>query len=121
MTLIEAMAASVPIVSTAVGGIAEIVRNGREGVLIDGIPSFVDVGERGASEYVSQFALALKRVVAAPDWARQLAANARKRAEHEFALDRICRQYLALYEAIVPAPRPMLVATRVPLKAPDGH
>jgi glycosyltransferase involved in cell wall biosynthesis len=121
MTLIEAMAASVPIVSTAVGGIAEIVRNGREGVLIDGIPPFVDVGELEASEYVSQFALALKRVVAAPDWARQLAANARKRAEHEFALDRICRQYLALYEAIVPAPRPMLVATRVPLKAPDGH
>ena len=42
-TLLEAMAASVPVVATKVGGIPEIIEDGREGILLPAPPTAVDV------------------------------------------------------------------------------
>jgi glycosyltransferase involved in cell wall biosynthesis len=65
MTLIEAMAASVPIVSTAVGGVPEIVRDGVEGLLVSGTPPDLSRGDR-ENEYVDRFAAALIRALTDP-------------------------------------------------------
>jgi L-malate glycosyltransferase len=106
MALIEAMAASVPIVSTGVGGIPEMVADGREALLVAGIPpSFDDVEDLEASAYVRRFATALKRLLGQPDVSSELARHALDRARRQFSLDGICRQYRALYESVVPAPR----------------
>jgi glycosyltransferase involved in cell wall biosynthesis len=44
--LLEAAAAGVPVIATAVGGIPEIIENGRTGFLIDAPPSPVELAER---------------------------------------------------------------------------
>ena len=66
VVLLEAMGAGVPIVATSVGGIPELVEDGREGLL-------VDAGD------VNQFAEALDRVLTDHDLRERLGANGRHR------------------------------------------
>jgi glycosyltransferase involved in cell wall biosynthesis len=65
--LIEAMAAGLPVVASAVGGIPEVVRHGETGLLVP--PDDVDA-----------LAAALDRLVGDPDLRSRLAAGARARA-----------------------------------------
>jgi glycosyltransferase involved in cell wall biosynthesis len=98
MTLIEAAAASVPIVSTAVGGVVEVVRHGREAILLPGPPPPLGEPEGLASaEYPGLFADALRQMLGDPGRAAALAAAARLRAQQCFSLDVVCDRYLALY------------------------
>lgn len=73
--LLEALAAGVPVVSTPIGGVEEIVDHGRAGVL-------VPPGE------AAPLAAAIARLLRNPDELARLAQSGRARAEARFDLDR---------------------------------
>jgi glycosyltransferase involved in cell wall biosynthesis len=87
MALLEAMAASRPVVTTPVGGIPDVVRHGREGLL-------VPPGD------VQALAAALRTLIADPALCRQLGAQGRATVaagySAEVALDRLSRVYQSL-------------------------
>ncbi len=85
LALIEAMAAGLPIVATAVGGNAE--------VLGEGVPTGLLVPP-GDPE---PLAIALDRLLASPEEAHRLGSAARARARSEFALAVMLRRYSDLY------------------------
>jgi glycosyltransferase involved in cell wall biosynthesis len=98
MTLLEAMAARVPIVSTGVGGIPEILESEQEAWLIKGMPPDCrDLRDATESDYVTKFAEALKRVLLDADLRSRLASGALARVRREFSLDTICQRYLEIF------------------------
>jgi starch synthase len=104
MTLIEAMAASVPVVSTAVGGIPEIVADGESGLLVGGpVPDLSRGADAAAAAGVRALAAALARVLDDAPLAGALAANALRKAREELSLDRIVERYLAIHARLAGA------------------
>ena len=85
--LLEAMAAGVPVVGTAVGGIPELVREGESGLLVP----------PGEPEPLAEAILRLRRD---PDLRRRLAEAGRRRAAQETPA-RMAREYLALYRTVL--------------------
>jgi L-malate glycosyltransferase len=85
--ILEAMAASVPVVAYDVGGNAELV-NDHRGTLV----------ERGDE---SEFARAVCRLLSDAGLRRQLGANARQFAEANFSLDHVRQQYEDLYTKLL--------------------
>lgn len=89
--LLEAFAASVPVVATAVGGIPEIVTDGETGVLVAAPPR---------SEAVAR---ALERVLDDRPLRRRLGAAGRGRFEAEFSAQRWAQRTREVYEAALRA------------------
>jgi glycosyltransferase involved in cell wall biosynthesis len=87
--LLEGMAASVPILATAVGGIPEIVDAGVTGILMEGPPS------------VSQLAGALEPLLADVRRQREMGAAGRARFEERFSADRWAGRLRALYDEVL--------------------
>ncbi|HEY5937681.1 MAG TPA: glycosyltransferase, partial [Kofleriaceae bacterium] len=83
----EAMAAGLPIVATAVGGLPSVVDEGHTGLL-------VSVDETALST-------ALHRLEADRELARMMGANARDVALSRYSHDRMVEAYLDLYERYV--------------------
>lgn len=88
MTILEAMAAGVPVVTTDVGGIREVLAPDEEGL-------FVPSGDRAA------FAGSLKRLLDDPALRTRLAGRARARMERQFSLDAIGGRYLDIYRNLL--------------------
>jgi glycosyltransferase involved in cell wall biosynthesis len=86
MSVLEAMAAGLPVVASAVGGVPELVRDGETGLLVP--PG--DAAALGA---------ALARLVADPALAGRLGAGGRRLAESDFSLARCRRAHLDVYRA----------------------
>ena len=84
VSVLEAMAAELPVVASAVGGLAELIENGVTGVL-------VPAGDKRA------LAEALGSLVKDPGRRRSLGAAGRARAEAEFDLAAFRRAHLDLY------------------------
>jgi glycosyltransferase involved in cell wall biosynthesis len=84
VSVLEAMAAELPVAASAVGGLAELVDDGGTGIL-------VPAGDEVA------LAEALRRLVADPELRRKLGAAGRARAEAEFDLAEFRRAHLELY------------------------
>jgi glycosyltransferase involved in cell wall biosynthesis len=84
--LLEAMAAGVPVVATAVGGNSEALENGALGALVPARDS-------------STLAQAISDVLDAPDAARQRAATARARVAERYSVPAMIAAYRALYDA----------------------
>lgn len=84
-TLLEAMAAEVPIVATDVGGNSEVLENGRAGLLV---PS----GHKG------MLADAIGRVITDSHLRESLVATAMRRVTSEFTLDHMVDAYVELYK-----------------------
>ena len=80
----EAMAAGLPVVTTAVGGLPTVIDEGVTGYL-------TAVDERA-------FAAALARLLDDPVAARAMGAAARVVALTRYSAERMCDDYLALYE-----------------------
>ncbi len=89
ISVLEAMAAGLPVVATAVGGVPEVVVDGETGFL-------VPVGDALA------LVDALRHLLADGALRRSLGAAGRRRAELLFDLPRFRAAHLALYERLIP-------------------
>jgi glycosyltransferase involved in cell wall biosynthesis len=87
--IIEAMAASTPVVATRVGGIVELVQDGVSGVLVP------------APATAEQLAGALAELLAHPRRRRELAAAGRARFEAEFTAERWAARMGELYRSVL--------------------
>jgi glycosyltransferase involved in cell wall biosynthesis len=91
MAILEAMAAGLPVVATAVGGIPELVADGETGLLVP--PGDADA-----------LAEALRRLVADPELRRRLGDAARTRVEERFSLAATRRAHVELYDRLLGIP-----------------
>ena len=88
LALLEAMAAGLPVIATAVGGLPEVVTDGENGLLIP-------------PREAAALAGALTRLLEAPDFAKKLGQNARKHVREHYSLDRLGREINEIYEELV--------------------
>jgi glycosyltransferase involved in cell wall biosynthesis len=84
--VLEAMAASLPVVASGVGGIRELIEDGRTGLL-------VAAGDSGA------LAERLLRLMTEPGLAARLGDAARIAAQTRYSFDRMVAAFDALYTA----------------------
>ena len=82
--ILEAMAAGLPVVSTRVGGCAEVIRHGETGFLVD-------------SGDVAQLADALRTLLRNESLRKQFGARGREVARSQFGVATIQKQYEELY------------------------
>lgn len=87
LTLLEAMAAGLPVVVTAVGGNPEIVRDGREGLLVP----------RGDFAAVAR---AILKLLADPGLASRLGTAGAARVRQHYRLERTIDRYFELYRSL---------------------
>lgn len=87
LTVLEAMASSLPVVVTAVGGNPEMVRNEVEGLLVP----------RGDH---SALAAALLRLLDDPGFASSLGSAGRLRVEQQYLLEQTVERYWRLYQRL---------------------
>lgn len=87
MSILEAMAAGLPVVSTRVGGIPDAITSGKEGFLIE-------AGDVDALE------AALRRLLANPDLAQAMGAEGLGKVAAEFDADKVIPQIEALYRKL---------------------
>jgi glycosyltransferase involved in cell wall biosynthesis len=88
MSVMEAMAAGLPVVSTAVGGVPELVREGETGLLVP-------------SEDAGALAQALQALVDDPVRRQAMGDAARQRAVARFDIRHTVRGYEQLYEKLL--------------------
>jgi glycosyltransferase involved in cell wall biosynthesis len=86
-SVLEAMAAGVPVVSTRVGGIPELVVEGETGLLAD----------QGSS---ASIATALAQVLDHPARASAMGEAGRRRVSERYTRQRMLRETVALYESV---------------------
>ncbi len=90
LTLLEAMAAGLPVVATDVGGNREVVVDGETGFLVP-------------ARDPAALAEAMARLLAAPALGAAMGRAGRARVERDFSLDRTIREYEALYDRLLAA------------------
>ena len=88
VTLLEAMASGLPVVSTAVGGIPDLVADGANGVLVP--PSNPEAMAQALAAYVRDRALAQAH-----------GAAGRVRVERQYSMQAMLEAYLALYDGLL--------------------
>lgn len=94
---IEAMAAGVPLIAAAAGGLAEIVDHEKTGLSVP-----VHVGENGIrSVDVLGLASATRRMLQDEAFAKQMALAAREKVKEVFGLETMVRDTRAIYEAAI--------------------
>lgn len=94
LTLLEAMAAGLPVVVTNVGGNPEIVREEIDGYL-------------PPRQSVMGIAQALKQLLDHPDHARQMGESGRARVHTHYTLERTINRYHDLYRQLVRQSKPV--------------
>lgn len=88
MSVMEAMAAGLPVVATAVGGVPELVEEGVSGFLTP-------------NEDVDALATALQQLIDNTELRKAMGAAALRRACEQFDIRHTVRAYEALYEQIL--------------------
>jgi glycosyltransferase involved in cell wall biosynthesis len=88
ISVLEAMAAGLPVVATAVGGIPEIVVDGETGFLVP-------------AEDAGALTEAFERLLADRELRRRMGAAGRKRAELLFDVPRFRREHVELYDRLL--------------------
>jgi glycosyltransferase involved in cell wall biosynthesis len=90
MCVLEAMAAGLPVIASAVGGVPEIVRDGETGILVP-------------PRRPQALAAAIGALAADPAMRRRLGDAGRRRAEAEFDVASFRRAHLELYRSLLKA------------------
>jgi len=85
--VIEAMLAGVAVVATAVGGVPELLDEGRAGRLVE-------------PDSDAALAAAVNELLADPDARQELAERGRRRANAEFGVGQMCDRVVSLYDHI---------------------
>jgi glycosyltransferase involved in cell wall biosynthesis len=85
LSILEAMACGKPVVAPGVGGISEIIDNGKSGILVD---------ERRAELFVE----ACLRLIEDHKYRKDISANARKQVESQFNDVSMANSYSILYQ-----------------------
>lgn len=88
LALLEAMASSMPIVSTEVGGIPHTVESGKEALLVP--PGRPDLLAKG-----------MERLIREPALAEALGRRARQRAADQFSITAVADMHLRLYRQLL--------------------
>lgn len=91
-SLIEAMAMKLPVISTTVTGIPEIVEDGVSGILVP-------------PNEESALTEALIRLIEDPDMRKRLGENARKRVEEKFDVNKNISRYIDLFAGKLGTPK----------------
>jgi glycosyltransferase involved in cell wall biosynthesis len=84
LAVMEAMAAGLPVIGTAVGGVPELVQSGQQGILVP------------PGDYAA-FANAMRSLVNSPELRAAMSNAARARATAAFNVDRMAQGYANLY------------------------
>lgn len=87
LSLLEAMAAGLPIVAGETAGARAVISDGREGLLVPAADSHA-------------LSAAIARLMEQPDLAARLGNAARERATAEFSLARMADEHIALFERL---------------------
>jgi glycosyltransferase involved in cell wall biosynthesis len=106
LSLIEAMIAGVPVISTAVGGVVDVLGRVDERVVENG--AVYEIRERGitaASNDVAGFAAGLGRLLADEDLRKRLAGRARTFSVTVYSKQRLLADIIALYRELLDATR----------------
>jgi glycosyltransferase involved in cell wall biosynthesis len=88
MVLLEAMATGLPVISSDVGGIGEVIENGKNGILVD-----------AGNEH--QLADAISELLSNDKKMKQLGQSGRDQVLKKYSLDMISTQYMNLYRKIL--------------------
>jgi len=94
VALLEAGASGVPLIAYNNGGISEVIRHMKNGLLVQ--PGEID-----------QLADAIVRLLESRTLTHRLAENSKKICERNFSSDRMVTQYLQLYNEILTTERSM--------------
>jgi glycosyltransferase involved in cell wall biosynthesis len=86
--IIEAMAASLPVIATNVGGNAEAVEDGVTGLIVP-------------PEDAAALASALLQLISDPEKAREMGSAGRKRVEERFTIEAMMRRITRVYDALL--------------------
>ncbi|MFJ2742773.1 glycogen synthase [Streptomyces sp. NPDC087440] len=95
---LEAMACGTAVVASAVGGIPEVVDDGRTGLLV---PYEKKRAARHPEEFENALTEALNRVLDEPEAAARMGAAGRVRAVSEFGWDAVARRTAEVYAELV--------------------
>jgi glycosyltransferase involved in cell wall biosynthesis len=87
-SLLEAMACGLPVIASRIGGVVDVVEDGKSGIL-------VEPGD------VSGLASAMVRLLKDAELRQRLGAEARKRIVEGFSIDRIAEEYIKLYGELI--------------------
>jgi glycosyltransferase involved in cell wall biosynthesis len=90
-SILDALAAGVPVVATAVGGIPEIIENGQTGVLVPAAEP--QALAQGVIDQLGQ-----------PDKANAMAARGKEVVRARFSVDRMIDDTVAIYQELLPQP-----------------
>jgi N-acetyl-alpha-D-glucosaminyl L-malate synthase BshA len=85
LVLLEAMACSLPVVTTPAGGIPELVRRGKDGIVTEGFEA-------------DEFAQAIIDILEDDSKRHQIGIAGRKRVEKEFSVERVIPMYERVFE-----------------------
>lgn len=112
----EAMAAGAPIITTRRGGNAEVIDQGKTGIVLDDYRN------------PQAFADAIRSILSKPDKGLSMAKNARIIAEQNFGFQRVAQDLMAVYEETAKAPYRVMPPIpverrnrRIKGKAPEGQ
>ena len=88
LVLLEAMSCSLPLITTPAGGIPELVRPGKDGMVTKGFEQ-------------EEFAQAIIELLENDEKRKKLGQAGRKRVEDSFSADRIVKMYEKVFEEVV--------------------
>ena len=90
-SVLEAMACGLPVISTRIGGVVDVIKNGENGLLV----------EPGNAE---QLADALKKLISDTEYASSLGKTALKTVRENYDINVIANRYVELYEKLMKNP-----------------